>query len=327
MRAALFFKYGPPSVIQLGEAPMPAPRPGELLIRVVAATVNRTDCALMTGKPFVNRFVSGLIRPTHPIPGTDFAGEVVATGRENSPYKIGDRVFGLNDEGLQSHAEFLCIKETAAISTMPINASFEEAVACLEGAHYAINVLNKVTIKAGDQVLVNGASGGIGSALVQLLAKTGAAITAVCKEAQFPLLRSLGAHQLINYEATDFVKSSNKYHFIFDCVGKTTFGACKPLLLTGGVYISAELGPWSQNIFYSLFTPLTALLPGKKLRVKFPIPTGIRQNVRHFKSLIEAGHFKAVIDKTYPFSAIREAYVYAGSGQKIGNVIVRIRED
>jgi NADPH:quinone reductase-like Zn-dependent oxidoreductase len=326
MRAALYYKYGPPSLLQLGEAPMPSTGRGELLIRVVAATVNRTDCALMAGKPFINRIVSGLIRPTNPIPGTDFAGEVVAIGSENSPFKIGDRVFGLNDEGLQSHAEFLCIKETAAISIMPVNASFEEAVACLEGAHYAINVINKVSLKPGDKVLVNGASGGIGSALVQLLAKTGVTISAVCKEAQFPLLRSLGAHELINYESTDFTKGNHKYHFIFDAVGKSTFGACKPLLLPGGVYISAELGPWSQNIFYSLFTPITALLPGKKLRVKFPIPTGIRQNVRHFKSLIEAGHFKAVIDKIYPFSAIQEAYVYAGSGLKIGNVILRIRE-
>lgn len=326
MRAALHHKYGPPEVLQLGEAPMPTPKAGEILIRVAAVTVNRTDYALLLAQPFVSRFITGLWRPTHPIPGTDFAGEVVATGNEKSDYKVGDKVFGLNDNGLQSHAEYLCIKETSAISAMPLNAGFEEAVACLEGAHYAINFLNKVEVKAGDRVLVNGASGGIGSALVQLLALKGVEITAVCKSAQFPLLRSLGAQQLLDYGSTDFTKWPGDYHFIFDAVGKSTFGACKHLLVPGGVYISSELGPWSQNVFYSLFTPLTALLPGKKRRVKFPIPTGVRQSVIQMKQLIEAGHFKAVIDKTYPFSEIPAAYEFVGSGQKIGNVVVRIGE-
>lgn len=327
MRAALFHKYGPPSSLKLGEVPLPTPKNGELLVRVRAVTVNRTDCGLTAGKPFINRLVTGLIRPANPIAGSDFAGEVVATGSENSAYKVGDRIFGLNDSGLHSHAEFLCISEKAAISLMPVNASFEEAVACLEGAHYAINFLNKVAVKPGNTVLVNGASGGIGSAMVQLLALTGAKITAVCHREQFPLVKSLGADELIDYSTSDFTQSPERFHFIFDAVGKSTFGLCKPLLLTGGIYISSELGPYTQNVLFALTTPISALLPGNKKRVVFPIPTGIRQNVAYIKTLIEAGHFRPVIDKIYAFTDIRMAYEYAASGQKIGNVVVRIGEN
>lgn len=326
MRAALFHNYGPPSSLKLGEIAVPVPKSGELLVKVRATTVNRTDCALIMAKPFVNRFVTGLWRPANPIPGSDFAGEVVAVTNENSAYKVGDRIFGLNDGGLHSHAEFLCISEKAAISPMPLNVGFEEAVACLEGAHYAINFVNKVAVKAGDQVLVNGASGGIGSALVQLLAQSGAEITAVCKKQQFPLLQTLGAHKLLDYENTDFTQSGDQYHFVFDAVGKSTFGACKPLLLQGGVYISSELGPWSQNLLFALTTALSAKLPGSKKRVIFPIPTGIRQNVAEMKTRIEAGHFRPVIDKIYAFEDIRQAYEHAGGGQKIGNVVVRMNE-
>jgi NADPH:quinone reductase-like Zn-dependent oxidoreductase len=324
MRAALYQAYGSPAVLRLGEIPPPIPKKGELLVRVFAATINRTDCALLAGQPWINRMVTGLIKPRNPIPGTDFAGEVVATGSEKSAFQVGDRIFGLNDAGLHSHAEYLCISEKAAIALLPVNTSFEDAVACLEGAHYAINFLNKVYLKAGDRVLVNGASGGIGSALVQLLCLTNAHITAVCAEAQFPLLRSLGAQNLIDYQTTDFTRTNETYHFIFDAVGKSTFGRCKPNLLPGGVYISSELGPWGQNLFYALSTPLMALLPGAKKQVKFPIPTGIRQNVQYIRSLIEAGQYQPVIEKSYPFNDIQSAYEHAASGRKIGNVVVRI---
>lgn len=326
MQSALFHHYGPPSALELGEIPLPSPKAGELLVRVKAVTVNRTDCALMQAQPFVNRFVTGLFRPTNPTPGSDFAGEIVAVADSQSPYKVGDRIFGLNDAGLHSHAEYLCVKEKAAISLMPSNATFEEAVACLEGAHYAINFLNKVKIKAGDKVLVNGATGGIGSALVQLLVTTGANITAVCKKEHFPLVKALGAHVLIDYTSTDFTQTSGRYHFVFDSVGKSSFGRCKPLLLPGGIYISSELGAYSQNLFYALLTPLTALFPGKKRRVVFPIPTGIRQNVGYIKTQLEAGLFRAVIDKTYAFTDIRQAYEHAASGQKIGSVVVQITD-
>ncbi len=327
MRAALYYNYGTPNVLQLGEAPLPTIGRGELLVRVAATTVNRTDCAMLSAKPFVNRLVTGIFRPTHPIPGTDFAGEVVAVADENSAYKVGDRLFGLNDAGLHSQAEYLRLSEKAAIALMPVNASFEEAVSCLEGAHYALNFLNKIKLRPGDQVLVNGASGGIGSALVQLLALNDVKITAVCRRQHFPLAKSLGAHEFIDYESTDFTQTSGKYNFIFDAVGKSTFGACKSLILPGGVYISSELGPWCQNIFFALLSPITALLPGRKHRVIFPVPTGKKQTVSQMKSLFEAGHFKAVIDKIYPFSEIREAYFHAGSGQKVGQVVVRIRDN
>ncbi len=317
MKAATRSQYGPPEVLSIQEIEKPIPKDNEVLIKVYATTVNRTDCAILLAKPFIMRFVTGMIRPSSPIPGTDFAGKVEATGKAVTSFKIGDHVWGFNDNGLSSHAEYMTLAADQAISTIPEGFSFPQAAASVEGAHYAYNCINKVKLNAGQKVLVNGATGAIGSSAVQFLKYLDVYVTAVCNTKNIDLMKSLGADRIIDYTKEDFTKDVDKYHFIFDMVGKSTFAKCKPLLLPGGIYISSELGPWSQNPLLALITPL---LGGKK--VIFPIPSNIKRSMSFIKSLIEKGKFKPVIDRTYPLAQIQEAYAFVLTGQKTGNVVI-----
>ena len=265
MKAIVYTKYGPPDVLQLKEVKKPIPKDNEVLIRVYAATVNRSDCAMLRAKPFIMRFFTGLFKPNKPILGTDFAGTIEAVGKNVASLKIGEKVFGFDDGGLSSHAQYISLSKDNALTTMPNNMTYEQAAASIEGAHYAYNFINKVDIKHGQKVLVNGASGAIGSAAVQLLKYFGANVTAVCHRKDAVLVKSLGANKVIDYTKEDFTNSSEKYHFVFDTVGKSTFKKCKPLLVSGGVYMSSELGPMVQNPFLALITPIFG-----NRKVKFP---------------------------------------------------------
>ena len=321
MQAAIRSQYGPPGVLTVETVETPAPKDHEILVRVFAATVNRTDCALLGASPFIMRFVAGLFRPKLRITGTDFAGRVEAVGKNVTAFKPGDKVWGFDDIGLSSHAQYLTIPGNKAVLLMPENVSFEAAAASAEGAHYAINFVNKVTIKSGQKVLVNGATGAIGSALVQILKHLGAHVTAVCDTKNLELVRSIGADEVLDYTKADFTQHDATYDFIFDAVGKSTFGRCRPLLNRRGIYISSELGPWSQNLFLALFTPL---MSGKK--VVFPLPVDIPKSLSFIKDLTEKGRFKPLIDRVYPLENIREAYEYVAGGQKTGNVVLRMVE-
>ncbi|MFN0158150.1 MAG: NAD(P)-dependent alcohol dehydrogenase [Bacteroidota bacterium] len=317
MKASTYTEYGPPDVLQLKEMATPSPKDNEVLIRVHATTVNRTDCAMLRAKPFIMRFGTGLFKPKEPILGTDFAGTVEAVGNKVSSFKIGEGIFGFDDTGLHSHAQYMTIREDKALATIPENTTFEQAAASLEGAHYAYNMINKVDLKSGHRVLVNGATGAIGSATVQLSKYYGAHVTAVCSTNNMELVRSIGADKVIDYAKEDFTKFNDKYDFIFDTVGKSTFAKCKPLLESGGVYISSDLGPMVQNPFLALVTPL---IGGKK--VIFPIPFDCARSVRLIKKLIEEGKFRPVIDREYPLEQIADAYRYVETGEKIGNVVI-----
>ena len=319
MKAAVHEKYGPPSVLSIKELATPAPKENEVLVQVHAATVNRTDCARLSAKPFIMRFFTGLFSPKNPIPGTDFAGKIAAVGSGVSALKVGDDVFGFDDKGLSSHAQFLTIAQDDAMTTMPENASYEKAASSLEGVHYAYNFINKVALVPGQKVLVNGASGAIGSAMVQLLKHFDANVTAVCNTKNIELIKSIGAQTVIDYTAVDFTSFDERYHFVFDAVGKSSFAKCKPLLEPGGIYISSELGRMSQNIFLALFTPLFG---GKK--VIFPIPTDPKNSVLFIKKLIANGRFDAVIDRQYALEEISAAFEYVETGQKTGNVVLSI---
>ena len=321
MKAIVYTKYGSPDVLQLKEVEKPTPRDNEVLIRVFATTVNRTDCAMLRAKPFFMRLVTGLFKPNKTIPGTDFAGQIEAAGKDVISFKVGDKVFGFDDNGLNSHAQYLTLAEDKALITIPKNISYEQAAASSEGAHYAYNFINKVNIKSGQKILVNGATGAIGSAAVQLLKYFGADVIAVCNTKNLELVKSLGVNKVINYIKEDFTKEDKKYDFIFDTVGKSSFTKCKPLLKPGGVYISSELGWMYQNIFFALITPI---LGNKK--VIFPIPLDIKGSLVLIKKLIEQGKFKAVIDRKYPLEQIAEAYRYVEEGQKIGNVVIALEE-
>lgn len=319
MQAAIRTQYGPPSILRVVEMPKPQPKADEILVKVHAATVNRTDCGILWGSPFIIRLFTGLTKPQKQTTGTDFAGVVEAVGEKVTAFQPGDRVFGLHDNGLSSHAQYLTISANKPIATMPDNCSFQQAAAGLEGAHYAINFINKVSLKAGQKVMVYGATGAIGSAAMQILKHHGLVVTAVGNTKNLDLLRSLGADTVIDYEKEDFTQVQDRYPFIFDAVGKSSFGQCKPLLTPDGVYISSELGPGGEN----LYLPLITKIKGGK-RVKFPLPYDIKASVRFVRSLLESGQFQPVIDRSYPLEKIREAFEYVASGQKTGNVVLEM---
>jgi len=287
MKAIVCTKYGSPDVLELKEVEKPIPKDNEVLIKIYATTVNRTDCAMLRAEPFISRFVTGLFKPNKPIQGTEFAGKIEAVGKNVSSFKVGDMVFGFDDNNFGSHAQYMTILEDKALTTIPKNMTYEQAAASTEGAFYANNFINKVNLKSGQKVLVNGATGAIGSAAVQFLKYFGANITAVCNTNNIELVKSLGADKVIDYTKEDFTKEDQKYNFIFDTVGKSSFAKCKPLLQPSGVYISSELGYMAQNLFLALITPII----GNK-KVIFPIPTDCRGSILFIKKLIEKEKFK-----------------------------------
>ncbi len=318
MRTVYRDRYGPPEVLRVTDVDAPEPGAREVLVRVHAATVNRTDCAALWGKPFVYRFFVGFPRPTRRATGTDFAGEVIALGQGVTGFRVGDRVWGFDDHGAGSHAELMTLGEDRPIGKMPAGISYEQAAASLEGAHYAINFINKVRLKPGQRVLVNGATGAIGSAAVQLLKVEGVHVTAVCGPDHVERVAALGADRVIDYVSQDFTKEAMQYDFVFDAVGKNTFGRSKSVLSPRGIYISSELGPWWQNLPLALVTPLSG---GRK--VIFPVPVNVNATLTLMARLLEEGKFKPLIDRRYPLDRIREAFDYVASGQKIGNVMLQ----
>jgi NADPH:quinone reductase-like Zn-dependent oxidoreductase len=322
MKAAVHSRYGPPDVVRVMEIDKPTPKDGELLVRVHATTVNRTDCAYRAASPFFMRFVSGLRRPNAPVLGNEFAGEVEAVGDGVTSFNVGDRVFGYNEGAFGAHAEYMTIPEGGSVAVMPANSTFEEVAPGTEGSHYALSMIKAAQIQSRQDVLVYGATGAIGSAAVQLLKGLGANVTAVCGTANVALVERLGADRIIDYTAQDFTDDEQTYDVVLDAVGKSSFNRCRRLLKPRGIYLSSELGHLSQNPFLALVTPL---LRGKK--VMFPVPKHDQEMVQHFKGLIESGTFKPVIDRRYPLHEIVDAYRYVETGQKIGNVVINVDQD
>lgn len=320
MKALVYTQYGSPDVLQLKEAETPMPKDDEVLIRVYATTVNRTDCATIRAKPFFMRIVTGLFKPKKQIPGTEFSGRIEAVGKEVSSLNVGDRVFGFDDQGAGSHAQYMTIAANKVI-TVPDKISYRQAAGSSEGAHYAYNFINKVNLSAGQQVLVNGATGAIGSAAVQLLKCLDVTVTAVCATKNIELVKSLGADQVIDYTKDDFTKGDRQYDCVFDTVGKSSFFKCKQILKPGGVYISSDLGDVAQNLFLPIITPLLKSLTGYKKTI-FPTPTDIPGTLKFLQHLIEQDKFNALIDREYPLEQIVEAYRYVEKGHKIGNVVI-----
>lgn len=325
MKAIVYTKYGPPEKLQLKEVEKPVPKENEVLIKVHATTVNRTDCATIRAIPFFARIVTGLFRPKKPIPGTEFAGDVEALGNSVSSLKMGDKVFGFDDQGAKSHAQYLTINENKVV-IIPDNMSYKQAAASSEGAHYAYNFINKVDLKKGQNVLVNGATGAIGSAAVQLLSYFEVNVTAVCATQNIELVKSLGANKVIDYTKDDFTKDEQQYDYVFDTVGKSSFFKCYHLLKPGGVYISSDLGYMAQNIFLPLITPIIKPLIECKKTIG-PIPINIRRTLLLVKKMIEQGKFKAVIDREFPLEQIVEAYQYVEKGHKLGNVVITVKHE
>lgn len=312
MKAVTRSKYGSPDILKIKEVEKPIPGDDEVLIRVYATTVNRTDCGNLSGKPFLIRFFTGLFKPNSPVTGTDFAGKIESVGKNVTSFKVGDKVWGFSG-GRGTHAQYIKIPEDKALTTIPGNINYEQAAASAEGAHYAYNCIRYIKL-SGQKVLVNGGTGAIGSAAVQLLKYFEADVTVVCDTKNIDLVNSLGADRIIDYTKEDFTKDNRKYNFILDAVGKSSFAKCKPLLLPGGVYTSTD---GFENIFLVFITPL---LGNKK--VVFHIPTDPKGSLLFIRDLIEKEKFKPVIDRRYSPENIAEAYQYVASGQKTGNVII-----
>ncbi len=315
MKAAFRSKYGAADVLSIQEIATPVPTGKEVLVRVYAASVNRTDNHVLTGKPFIMRLFTGLFKPKRAVTGTDFAGQIEAIGTEVSHFKPGDKVMGFGGVfGIGSHAQYVSFPENARIVKMPSNINYTEAAACIEGAYYAATGILQFQPRAGQKAMVYGATGAIGSAYMQFLKYCKVAVTAVCGGENSALVKGWGADRVIDYKTEDFTKDEERYDFIFDAVGKTTFLQCKPLLTKNGIY--APAGGFA-NLFWVLVTPLTG---GKKVM----FPTDNKANLSFIKGLIENENFKPVIDRIYPIEKIGEAFAYVATGQKIGNVIITI---
>ncbi len=318
MKAAVRSKYGLPGDLTVKEIATPTPKDDEVLIRVHAVTVNRSDCHVLSGRPFVMRLFTGLFKPRLSTIGTDFAGQIEAVGSAVQSFKAGERVMGFGGVfGFRCHAQYFTMHESRAIKTtvsITDTLAYEQAAACPEGSFYAASIILQLKPKAGQKALVYGATGAIGSAYVQYLKYFGAYVTAVCRGENAELVKSLGASKVIDFEKEDFTKDNEQYDFVFDAVGKSSFIKCRPLLKPKGIYTSSG---GAENLFWVLVTPL---LGGKK--VPFLPPKDITGSLNFIKTLITSGNFNPVIDRKYPLEKIAEAFTYVASGQKIGNVIV-----
>jgi NADPH:quinone reductase-like Zn-dependent oxidoreductase len=319
MRAAVRTSYGPPDVVRISEVEKPAVKDNQVLIRVHATTVNRTDCGFRAGRPFFVRLLTGLPQPRVRILGTEFAGTVEAVGAGVTSFQVGDRVFGFKGLPFGAHAQYMAIPEDGFLATMPAQLSFEEAAPSTEGSHYALSFIRKAKVRSGQDVLVNGATGAIGSAAVQLLKHLGASVTATCGTEHLELVKGLGADRVIDYTAQDFTGDNQRYDVVLDAVGKSSFLRCRRLLKPRGVYLSSEFGPLAQNLVLALVAPLRG---GRKVMMNLG-----RDDPRmagYFREVLESGAFRPLVDRRYRLEEIVEAYRYVETGQKIGNVVISV---
>ena len=319
MKAVVHDRYGPPEVLRVEDVERPVPKENEVLVRIHATSVTRSDAHLRAGTPFVQRFQSGLRRPKRRILGHELAGDVVEVGSAVTHFQVGDRVFGaLPYLALRtgSHAEFMAIPETWPLARIPAQLTYEQAAGVADGAFLALNGMRPVNV-AGKDVLVYGASGSIGTAAVQLAKVLGARVTAVCNTKNVELVRSLGADEVIDYMQDDFTKNGKTYDVIFDAVGKHSFRRCKRSLRPGGVYLPTDG-------FGNIFLWLVHKRLGDK-KVVFELPPRFRkEDAELLAELIETGRYRPVIDRVYPLEDVVEATKYVETQQKTGNVVLTV---
>ena len=317
MRAVVYDRYGPPEVQRLEDVERPVPSENEVLVRIHATTVNRTDCGWRSATPFFARYFTGWRRPRQRILGMELAGAVEAVGAAVREFQVGDEVFGV--KGFGAHAEFVCVREGAGVAHKPAGMTFDEAAAVCDGGSIALACLRKADLREGRSILIYGATGSIGTAAVQLAKHFGANVTAVGNTKNLELLRSLGADRVIDYTQEDFTKNGETYDVIFDSVGMHSFRRCRRSLNPGGIFLETDLG-------FMWHVPLLALLTrwvgGKK--VSLPVPSYTKEDVLFLKQLIEAGEYRAVIDRRYPLEDVVEATRYVETKQKIGNVVLTV---
>ena len=324
MRAVVYERYGPPDVLRLADVERPVPKEDEVLVKVHATTVTRADCATREANrrsglavTLISRLVSGLRRPRQRILGTELAGEVEAVGGAVREFVVGDHVFGTSGFRFGAHAEFICMRESARIAHKPAGMSFEEAATVCDGGLNALWCLRLADLRKGQRILIYGASGAIGTAGVQLARCFEADVTAVCNTKNLELVRSLGADRVVDYTQEDFTKNGEAYDVIFDAVGKHSFNRCRDSVKRGGSYLATD---GLQNLILALWT---ARIGNKKVIFQIP-PRYTKKDVIFLKGLIEAGKYRAVIDRRYPLEDVVEATRYVETEQKTGNVVLTV---
>ncbi len=318
MKAIVYEQYGPPEVLQLKEVEKPTPKKNEVLINVHATTTTAAEGLMRRADAFYERAILGLRKPRRKILGLEFAGEITEVGQHVTQFKEGDQVYGFTGFRLGAYAEYCCMPETGSLAHKPTNVTYEEAAAIVDGASTALFFLrDKAHIQKGQQVLINGASGSIGTAAVQLARYFGADVTGVCSGTNIDLVKSLGANQVIDYTKEDFSQNGIAYDIIFDTVGKSSFSRCKGVLKANGVYLTTT--PSMNSLLHML---QTSLGNGKKAITAMSIEK--REALQFIKTLIEAAHIKPVIDKRYSMGQIVEAHRYVDTGHKKGNVVITI---
>lgn len=330
MKAIVYTQYGSPDVLQLKEIEKPKPKDNEILVRIYAASVNYGDITARNFRnisprqfnmpfPFwlLGRIAFGLNKPKNSILGSEFAGEIEAVGKDVTQFKQGDQVFGYRGQSMGSDAEYLCVPEDGVVALKPANMSYEEAAVVPYGAITALNLLRKVKIQRGQKVLINGASGGIGSAAVQLAKYYGAEVTGVCSTPRIEFVKSLGADKVIDYTKEEFSQNGETYDLIFDILGRSSFARCKGSLKPNGRYLLASFK--MKAVGQMLWT---SMIGSKKVICGMALEK--REDLIFIKELIEAGKLKAIIDKRFPLAQTAEAHHYIEKGHKKGSIVLAV---
>ncbi len=328
MKSVVCTKYGPPEVLQIKEVEKPVPKNNEVLIRVHAASVNYGDLIARNFKDvtpskfnmpmllwIISKLVFGLRKPRIKVLGSEFSGEIESVGVNVKKFKQGDKVFGYLGAGMGAYAEYICLPETGCLAIKPENMTYNEAAAVSYGAIMALPLLKKVNLKPGQKILINGASGSIGSAAVQIAKHFGAEVTGICGTPRLEFVKTLGADKVIDYTKEDFTQNGEKYDVIFDILGKSSFSQNKNSLNENGIYLLASFK--TKQLFQML---LTSISGGRK--VICSIAPGSLNDLILVKELIEEGKIKTIIDKRFPLEQTAEAHRYVEEGNKKGSVVI-----
>ena len=318
MKALVAPGYGSPDVLRFENVREPVPAADEVLIRVEATTVNRTDLGVLVGRPLFARLIYGLTRPKQPILGCEFAGIIEAVGADVSLFELGDRVFGFDDARFGAHARYKVMRAKSLIGRIPERVSFEEAAPASEGACYSMNIIRSGGIdRAGGRVAVYGATGSIGSAAVQLAKHFGATVTAVGDTGRLELMRSLGADRVIDYTREHLPPAGETYDVVIDAVGKTSYLRWRSAIASEGSFLATDLGRGWQNIPLAVATRFFG-----RRRVAMPTPRNSKDDIVFFGTLLESGEFRPVVSRVYPFDEIIDAFRHVATGNKTGNIVI-----
>jgi NADPH:quinone reductase-like Zn-dependent oxidoreductase len=320
MKAIVYKKYGSPTVLESMEVEKPTPKPHEVLIRVYATSVTTADCMMRRGDTFLSRILLGFTRPMNKfqILGTEFSGTIEAVGSKVNKFKQGDEVYAFRGFGTGCYAQYKCMNENGSLAIKPANMSFEEAASVVDGATTALFFLKeKANIQKGQKVLINGASGSIGTFAVQLSKYFGAEVTGVCSTKNTALVLSLGADKVVDYIKEDFAETDDRYDIIFDTIGRSSFAHCKKTLKSKGNYVVTVMT--LKNILQSFITKL-----GNKKKVIFAMSVNKTESLNFIRSRIEEGKLKTIIDRQFTLEELPKAHAYVEEGHKTGNVVIAI---